>query len=97
MPYEYTHIIHIYICTSFIHIDAVNSFTVYVYVLFICVSGLGMSNIKAPMDIRYQVCVKVQHHGVGNLMKTDLVTIEFIAAKMMKLHKGAADFTVPLP
>eukprot|EP00435_Cladocopium_sp_Y103_P020679 s1269_g5.t1 len=39
------------------------------------------------------VCVKVQHHGVGSLMKTDLVTIEFIAAKMMKLHKGAPDFT----
>ena len=43
-----------------------------------------------------QVCVKVQHHGVGSLMKTDLVTIEFIAAKMMKLHKGAPDFTVTL-
>ena len=43
-----------------------------------------------------QVCVKVQHHGVGSLMKTDLVTIEFIAGQMMKLHKGAPDFKVTL-
>lgn len=41
-----------------------------------------------------EVCVKVQHQGVGSLMKTDLVTIEFIAGQMMKLHKGAPDFTV---
>ena len=40
--------------------------------------------------------MKVQHHGVGSLMKTDLVTIEFIAGQMMKLHKGAPDFRVTL-
>lgn len=40
-----------------------------------------------------QVCVKVQHHGVGSLMKTDLATIEFCARQMLKRHPDAPDFT----
>lgn len=54
-------------------------------------SGFHIQNSSS-----WEVCVKVQHHGVGSLMKTDLVTIEFIAGQMMKLHKGAPDFRVTL-
>lgn len=56
-------------------------------------ASVGQAHMAWLRSSGQKVCVKVQHHGVGSLMKTDLVTIEFIAAKMMKLHKGAPDFT----
>ena len=40
-----------------------------------------------------KVCVKVQHHGVGNLMAADLKTVEFIANRMAKYHPDAPDFS----
>eukprot|EP00434_Breviolum_minutum_P022249 symbB.v1.2.019635.t1/scaffold1616.1/size109294/11 len=55
-------------------------------------ASVGQAHVAYLRSSGQKVCVKVQHHGVGSLMKTDLVTIEFIAGQMMKLHKGAPDF-----
>ncbi|CAK9042793.1 unnamed protein product [Durusdinium trenchii] len=56
-------------------------------------ASVGQAHLAWLRKTGQKVCVKVQHHGVGSLMKTDLATIEFCARQMLKRHPDAPDFT----